>query len=96
MRPVPEPSRYATTTASPTVRVDDRDRRDRSLGDETRERDGWQTYRDTIRRAVPDFHNEIVDLVATPGRAASASATAVTTNASSSASRAPAEHPVSR
>lgn len=31
-----------------------------SLGDETRGREGWRGYRDTIRRAVPDFHNEIV------------------------------------
>jgi steroid delta-isomerase-like uncharacterized protein len=41
-----------------------------SLGDEVRGRDGWRAYRDTIRRAVPDFHNQIVDLVVSPGRAA--------------------------
>ncbi len=41
-----------------------------SLGDETRGRDGWRAYRDTIRRAVPDFHNQIVDLVTAPDRAA--------------------------
>jgi steroid delta-isomerase-like uncharacterized protein len=41
-----------------------------SLGDEIRGRDEWRSYRDRIRRAVPDFHNEIVDLVTAPGRAA--------------------------
>lgn len=41
-----------------------------SLGDEVRGRDGWRAYRDKIRQAVPDFHNEIVDLVTAPGRAA--------------------------
>lgn len=41
-----------------------------SLGDEVRGRDGWRGYREKIRQAVPDFHNEIVDLVTAPGRAA--------------------------
>ncbi|WP_166463050.1 ester cyclase [Amycolatopsis acidicola] len=41
-----------------------------SLGDETRGHDGWRGYRDRIRAAVPDFHNEIVELVAEDGRAA--------------------------
>lgn len=41
-----------------------------SLGDEIRGRGEWRAYRDRIRRAVPDFHNEIVELVAAPGRAA--------------------------
>jgi predicted ester cyclase len=41
-----------------------------SLGDEVQGRAGWRAYRDAIRRAVPDFHNEIVDLLTGPGRAA--------------------------
>jgi len=41
-----------------------------SLGDEVRGRAEWRAYRDRVRRAVPDFHNEIVDLVTSPGRAA--------------------------
>ena len=41
-----------------------------SLGDELRGRDEWRSYRDKVRAAVPDFHNEIVDLVTAPGRAA--------------------------
>jgi predicted ester cyclase len=41
-----------------------------SLGTEIVGRDAWRAYRDRIRRAVPDFHNEIVDLVTSPGRAA--------------------------
>lgn len=41
-----------------------------SLGDEVRGRDGWRAYRDKVRQAAPDFHNEIVDLVTSPGRAA--------------------------
>lgn len=41
-----------------------------SLGDEVRGPDGWRGYRDMVRAAVPDFHNEIVDLVAAPDRAA--------------------------
>lgn len=41
-----------------------------SLGDEVHGRSGWRTYRDAIRTAVPDLHNEIVDLLAVPGRAA--------------------------
>ena len=34
-----------------------------SLGEEVVGREGWRASRDLIRRAVPDFHNEIVDLV---------------------------------
>jgi steroid delta-isomerase-like uncharacterized protein len=42
-----------------------------SLGETVRGRDGWRGYRDRLRAAVPDFHNEIVDLVvAQPDRAA--------------------------
>lgn len=41
-----------------------------SLGDQVRGRDGWRGYRDGIRAAVPDFHNEIVELVAAGDRAA--------------------------
>jgi steroid delta-isomerase-like uncharacterized protein len=41
-----------------------------SLGDEGQGRDSWRAYRDKVRAAVPDFHNEIVDLVTSPGRAA--------------------------
>lgn len=41
-----------------------------SMGTETQGRDGWRTYRDTIRQASPDFHNEVVDLVAAGDRAA--------------------------
>jgi predicted ester cyclase len=41
-----------------------------SLGDVTHGRAQWRTYRDGIRRAVPDFHNEIVELVTSSGRAA--------------------------
>jgi steroid delta-isomerase-like uncharacterized protein len=40
-----------------------------SLGDEVVGRDGWRRYRDRMRRAVPDFTNEIVDLVAGDDRA---------------------------
>lgn len=42
-----------------------------SLGAEVRGRDGWRSYRDTVRAGVPDFHNEVIDLVvAAPDRAA--------------------------
>jgi steroid delta-isomerase-like uncharacterized protein len=41
-----------------------------SLGDETQGREAWRAYRDRVRAAVPDFHNEIVDLITSPGRAA--------------------------
>jgi steroid delta-isomerase-like uncharacterized protein len=41
-----------------------------SLGDEVRGRDGFRGYRDKIRVAFPDFHNEIVDLVVGDGKAA--------------------------
>lgn len=34
-----------------------------TLGAETVGRDGWRSYRDTIRSAAPDFRNEILDLV---------------------------------
>jgi steroid delta-isomerase-like uncharacterized protein len=41
-----------------------------SLGDAVQGRDGWRGYRDKVRSAVPDFHNEIIDLIATDDRAA--------------------------
>jgi len=41
-----------------------------SLGDEVRGRDGFRGYRDRIRAAFPDFHNEIVDLIVEGERAA--------------------------
>ena len=41
-----------------------------SLGDEVVGRDGWRRYRDKIRAAVPDFHNQIVELVVNGDRAA--------------------------
>jgi steroid delta-isomerase-like uncharacterized protein len=41
-----------------------------SLGDVTRGRDQWRAYRDALRAAMPDFHNEIVELVVSDGRAA--------------------------
>jgi len=41
-----------------------------SLGQETVGLDQWRDYRDGVRRASPDFHNEVVDLVADGDRAA--------------------------
>lgn len=41
-----------------------------SLGDEVRGRDGFRGYRDRVRAAFPDFHNEIVDLITEGERAA--------------------------
>jgi steroid delta-isomerase-like uncharacterized protein len=41
-----------------------------SMGTETSGVDGWRRYRDAIREASPDFHNEIMDLVAAGERAA--------------------------
>jgi predicted ester cyclase len=41
-----------------------------SLGSELEGRGAWRAYRDRIRRAVPDFHNEVVDVVTAPDRAA--------------------------
>jgi predicted ester cyclase len=41
-----------------------------SLGDVTRGWDEWRGYRDKIRAAIPDFHNEIIELLASGGRAA--------------------------
>ncbi|HZD68891.1 MAG TPA: ester cyclase [Actinomycetes bacterium] len=41
-----------------------------SLGEQVRGRDGFRSYRDKIRTAFPDFHNEIVDLVTSGDRAA--------------------------
>lgn len=41
-----------------------------SLGDETLGRDGWRRYRDQVRAGSADFHNELVELVCQPGRAA--------------------------
>jgi predicted ester cyclase len=41
-----------------------------SLGDEVHGPDGWRSYRDKVRSAVPDFTNEIVDLITDGNRAA--------------------------
>jgi len=41
-----------------------------SLGDEVTGWDGFRAYRDKIRAAFPDFHNEILDLVTQGDRAA--------------------------
>lgn len=41
-----------------------------SLGDVTQGREGFRDYRDRLRAAAPDFRNEVVDLLVTPGRAA--------------------------
>lgn len=41
-----------------------------SMGTETSGPDGWRGYRDTIRAAAPDFHNEVIELVANDDRAA--------------------------
>jgi steroid delta-isomerase-like uncharacterized protein len=41
-----------------------------TLGTETVGRDGWRSYRDTIRCGAPDFSNEIVHLVTDDDRAA--------------------------
>jgi predicted ester cyclase len=41
-----------------------------SLGDEVRGREGWRGYRDTVRVALPDLHNEVMDLVVSGDRAA--------------------------
>jgi len=41
-----------------------------SLGVETSGRAGWREYRDMVRSASPDFHNEVVELVCEDGLAA--------------------------
>jgi predicted ester cyclase len=41
-----------------------------SLGDEVHGRGRWRAYRDAVRSGVPDFHNEIVELIVAPGQAA--------------------------
>jgi predicted ester cyclase len=41
-----------------------------SLGRLASGRDGWRAYRDVIRRGAPEFHDEVVDLVADGDRAA--------------------------
>jgi predicted ester cyclase len=41
-----------------------------SLGDEARGRDGFRTYREKVKAAFPDFHNEIRELVVDGQRAA--------------------------
>jgi steroid delta-isomerase-like uncharacterized protein len=41
-----------------------------SLGDEVRGRDGFRGYRDKVRAGFPDFHNEVVEVVAEGERAA--------------------------
>jgi len=40
-----------------------------SLGDEVTGRNGFRGYRDKVRAAFPDFHNEILDLVIEGDRA---------------------------
>lgn len=41
-----------------------------SVGTETRGRDGWRSYRDMIRRAAPDFRNDVLEVIADGDRAA--------------------------
>jgi steroid delta-isomerase-like uncharacterized protein len=41
-----------------------------SLGERTVGRDAWRSYRDQIRRGAPDFHNEVLELIADDRRAA--------------------------
>lgn len=41
-----------------------------SMGQEAVGRDGWRQYRDGIRSAAPDFHNEVVELLTEGDRAA--------------------------
>lgn len=41
-----------------------------SLGTETKGRAEWRSYRDAIREGSPDFHNEVVTLVAQGDEAA--------------------------
>jgi predicted ester cyclase len=41
-----------------------------SLGDHARGRDGFRAYRDKVRRAFPDFRNEVRETVAVRDRAA--------------------------
>jgi steroid delta-isomerase-like uncharacterized protein len=41
-----------------------------SMGTETRGPDGWRGYRETICPGSPDFHNEVIELVAAEQRAA--------------------------
>lgn len=41
-----------------------------TLGQQTSGPEGWRGYRDRVRLGAPDFHNAIIDLVATGDRAA--------------------------
>ena len=41
-----------------------------SLGDHVHGRDGFRLYRDKVRSAFPDFHNEVREIVAEDERAA--------------------------
>jgi steroid delta-isomerase-like uncharacterized protein len=41
-----------------------------SLGTETTGRNEWRSYRDAVRSGSPDFHNEVVTLVAQGSHAA--------------------------
>ena len=41
-----------------------------SLGDAARGRDGFRAYRDKVRAAFPDFHNEVRELIVNRERAA--------------------------
>ncbi|WP_295119570.1 ester cyclase [uncultured Leifsonia sp.] len=41
-----------------------------SLGQTTSGRRAWREYRDRVRSAAPDFHNEILEMIASGDRAA--------------------------
>jgi steroid delta-isomerase-like uncharacterized protein len=41
-----------------------------SMGTSTVGRDGWRSYRDTVRQGSPDFHNELVSIICEEDRAA--------------------------
>jgi predicted ester cyclase len=41
-----------------------------SLGDDARGRNGFRAYREKVRTAFPDFHNEVREIVADRDRAA--------------------------
>jgi len=41
-----------------------------SLGTETVGRDGWRSYRDAVRAASPDFHNQVLTIVVQDDHAA--------------------------
>lgn len=41
-----------------------------SMGTSTVGRDGWRSYRDTVRQGSPDFHNELTAIICEDDRAA--------------------------